>query len=234
MKLSIYNKLKFYKKRSFSCFYICNKNYFSPAFQQLLENPDEFMKAHILKEDKTFTTTVALVKIDNKSLVIKRYNLKSFFHALKRAIQPSRAARCWYYSHLLQTYNINTPAPIAMIEKRFGFLRRQAYFISEYILGPDGFYVFRDHPTVAEDAKIYAKNTIELINSLHSLNISHGDFKASNFIYNNSVPYLIDLDAMRQHKSRNKGKIKLEKDRKRFLLNWQDLPATEYFNDLEF
>lgn len=230
-KMTFQDKNQFYTHKSFKQFYCCNKDYLSPAFKKLLENPDAFFNETILKEDQTFTTTVALVTIDSKPLVIKRYNIKNFWHGLKRAVQPSRAARCWYYSHLLQKYGINTPNPIAMIEKRFGPLRCQAYFISEYIDGKDGFSVFRDQPVDATTATNYANSIIELIRKLHTNLISHGDLKASNFIYYNGKPFIIDLDAMRQHANIAKAKRKFARDRRLFLLNWENLPAQQYFQD---
>lgn len=223
--------MQFYLKQRFNQFYICNKQDLTPALQKMLENPDAFFYEKILKEDKTFTTTVALIHIDGKPLVIKRYNIKGFFHALKRAIQPSRAARCWYHAHLLRSLDINTPRPIAMIEKRFGPLRRQAYFITEYIDGIDGDTIFRDPTQDSIKTQTYADNIIKSIKQLHENLISHGDLKATNFIYQGVEPYFIDLDATRQHASYSKGKRKFARDRRLFLLNWQNLSVLKYFQN---
>lgn len=232
-KSSYYDKTQFCLKHHFKQFYICNKKYFTPALQKLLENPDDFFHEKILKEEKTFidTTTVALTHIDDRYLVIKRYNIKNFFHGLKQAIRPSRAARCWYYSHLLQTLDINTPHPIAMIEKRFGPFRRQAYFITEYLEGEDGFSIFRDNPADSEKTQIYAGNIIKLIKQLHANLITHGDLKATNFIFQGHAPFLIDLDATQQHKNHTKAKRKLNRDRRIFALNWENLPVKKFFEN---
>lgn len=230
-KIIMKNNHSFHHHKKFKKFYICNKDYLTPTFEALLENPDAFFNEKILKEDETFTTSVALVTIDARPIVIKRYNIKSFWHGLKRAIQPSRAARCWHYSHMLHRHCIDTPKPIAMIEKRFGPFRRQAYFISEYIEGADGFTVFRDQPVDAATTAIYATRIMELIHRLHKNLITHGDLKASNFIFHDAKPFMIDLDAMRQHKNFYRAKRKIQKDRKRFLLNWENLPVEDYFKE---
>ncbi|MFW5444096.1 MAG: lipopolysaccharide kinase InaA family protein, partial [Methylococcaceae bacterium] len=70
-----------------------------------------------------------------------------------------------------------------------------------------------------------ADSTINLINSLHSLNISHGDLKISNFIIFGLKTSIIDLDSMKQHNSKNTFKKAQTKDLKRFLKNWTNDPS---------
>lgn len=231
MEINIFNSNKFYKKKTFYHFYICRKNFLSKSLIELLEHPDNYCNLFVLKQDETFTTTVAKVNIDNKSLVIKRYNIKNAKHALKRSIQRSRAMRCFYYALLLEKLNINTPKPIAVVERRYGPFRRQAYFISEYIDGPDGFSVFRDHPAEKKITKERAKNTLILLEQLKKNQIYHGDLKASNFIYCNNVPYLLDLDSMQQYHSFKIAKRKLAKDENRFLKNWENLEVKKFFKE---
>ena len=229
MGINLFDHAQFYRKKFFSHFYICRKEFLSMQLLNVLENPDVYCKKFILKQDKTFTTTVAKIIIDNNPLIIKRYNIKNVTHAIKRSVRPSRAIRCFQYAHLLKQLHINTPMPIAMIEKRLGPLRRQAYFISEYVSGPDGFSVFRDNPADEETTKERAEHTLFLLAQLKKQQIYHGDLKASNFIYHDNIPYLIDLDAMRYYHSFRKAKIQLAKDEKRFLQNWEGLEVMKFF-----
>lgn len=202
----------------------CYRDYFTPEFKKLLEDPDASIKPPHLKTDAT--TTVTLVELNGKQFVIKRYNIKRFWHGLKRAIQPTRAARCWRSAHQLLRYGIATPKPIAMIERRVGPLRREGYYIYEYIPGQQGFDVFRDTPASETVTIARAQKTAEIIKKLLDSKISHGDMKASNFIYADTQPYLIDLDAMRHHRFNFIAKKRREREVERFLMNWAD-PKTK-------
>ena len=55
--------------------------------------------------------------------------------------------------------------------------------------------------------------------------ISHGDMKASNFLYWNNKVVVLDLDGMQRHQSQKVFKKAIRKDFDRFLKNWK---GTEY------
>lgn len=65
---------------------------------------------------------------------------------------------------------------------------------------------------------------IDLFKSLWTNRISHGDMKATNILIHNSKPLLLDLDATHQHPSFTRLKPFAEKDVKRFLKNWRNIP----------
>ena len=233
MKKNVSSNTRFCKKISFALHYICKQSEFTDEFKLILNNPDRFCNANVMKEDHTFTTTVVKVRANNKLFVIKRYNIKGFSHGFKRSIQPTRAARCWHYAHVLKRLNIKTPEPVAFIEKRFGPLRRQAYFITEHVPGPDGHIAFIDEPNDVAITQERANNTMKLLMQLRENCIYHGDLKDTNFVYNGSTPYILDLDAMRQYQSHEKAVRKLTKDKNRFLLNWRDLDVMKYFKEMQ-
>ncbi len=60
---------------------------------------------------------------------------------------------------------------------------------------------------------------------LDALRLEHGDLKASNIIMGPKGPMLVDLDAMKRHRSAWRFQGAARKDRRRFQLNWQNLPA---------
>ena len=60
--------------------------------------------------------------------------------------------------------------------------------------------------------------------------ISHGDMKASNFLYWNNKIVVLDLDGMRRHRSQRVFKKAIKKDFDRFLKNWK---GTEYEQPFE-
>src|SRR5690606_2834310 len=154
-----------------------------------------------------------------------RYNLKSPLHALKRAIQPTRAAISWRNAQRLCFYGIATPRPIALVEERIGPLRRTAYFITEFNPGEAASAFFRRNDIADQQKADVAERIAVLIRRLRTLNLSHGDMKATNFLIARNEPSLIDLDAMRKHHDSSSAERALERDLQRFMQNWADDPV---------
>lgn len=188
------------------------------ALAPLLADPDRLLEAgHILKHGGT--CTVARVELNGRSLVIKRYNLKSAGHALSRAFRPSRAWHSWVEGHRLALLGIATPAPLALIEERLGPLRRRAWLVNALCPGPN----LRDHlaPHVASGPPAAEAEALRsLFATLHRERISHGDLKATNLLWQDGRVVLIDLDAMIQHRSDAAHARAWRKDRARLLRNW--------------
>ncbi len=170
------------------------------------------------------TCTVALAKIDGISVVIKRYNVKGFWHGVNRALRQTRAAISWANAHRLVILGIATATPVALIERRqFGFKSR-AYFLSEYIDAPDiGEFFLRAKETAMKSEAIL--NVAKLFHQLFLLQISHGDMKASNIKLENNKPVLIDLDSMQQHQYSWTSLNAHVRDLQRFMQNWKESPA---------
>jgi tRNA A-37 threonylcarbamoyl transferase component Bud32 len=186
-------------------------------------NLDELITAQNLLKNGN-TCTVALAEIDDKKVVIKRYNIKSFWHGVMRALRKTRAAASWANAHRLKLLNIATAKPIALIEKRKFGLKAQAYFLAEYIDAPNTAEFFaktRGKPQRAEAIK----NIVTLFYKLYLLQISHGDTKATNIKMVDNQPMLIDLDSMRQHQNVLFFERAHVRDLRRFMQNWQNEPA---------
>lgn len=181
------------------------------------------------------TCTVAKAVLAGRPVIIKRYNIKSFWHGLSRAVRRSRAAQSWANAHRLLILNVATPKPLALVEERIGFLRRRAYFLSEYIDAPDVKQYFAK-PAAVEDKKAVAQNLALLFYKLYLLKISHGDCKASNIKILGLQPVLIDLDAMQANFTCWLGywfgdwrfKRQHAKDLVRFMQNWEDDMETRH------
>lgn len=79
--------------------------------------------------------SVGRVEVAGRTLVVKRYNIKGFAHWLKRFWRPSRAWHSWQEGNRLAFLGIATPKPLALLEKRFLWLRSRAYLVTEYLAG---------------------------------------------------------------------------------------------------
>ncbi len=169
------------------------------------------------------SATVVAINYAGKDLVIKRYNMKSFWHLLKRCYRPSRAAISWRNGRLLQLLGVATPAPLGFIERRYGWFRSTAYFICEKSEGQEMLATFNQRmPSEKELAQI--KNLFDVFKEYK---ISHGDFKASNLlIKENGEIELIDLDSMQECLNVQSFQRRFEKDKVRFLRNWHS-PALQ-------
>lgn len=111
------------------------------------ENIDaRFLDTFLLKPERNIkngnTCTVGIAELANKKVVVKRYNIKNFWHGLNRAFRASRAALSWANAHRLLISNIATAQPLALVEARWGTLRRRAYYLSAYVDAPDAAQFF--------------------------------------------------------------------------------------------
>ncbi|OGV76329.1 MAG: hypothetical protein A3I83_05260 [Methylotenera sp. RIFCSPLOWO2_02_FULL_45_14] len=190
---------------------------------QVLASLDPFLADAKLNIKNGNTCTIGKVTLANQSVVIKRYNIKSFWHGLNRAFRVSRAEKSWANAYRLIISNIATAKPLALVEARFGCFRRRAYYVSEYIDAPDVMQFFAQS-TKLEDRQTVARNLATLFYKLYLLKFSHGDCKASNIKIVNFAPVLIDLDGMQAHFGSVVGdwwfKRKHIKDLKRLMRNW--------------
>jgi len=187
----------------------------------LLDDPDAVMTTgEMLKEDDG--DTVVRVEVAGRSLVVKRYNIKSATHALSRAFRPSRAWRSWREAHRLLLLGISTPYPRAMIEERLGPLRRRAWIITDYCPGPTLIERLAPHVEAAEPPLAEGAALLRLMETLHACRIKHGDCKANNLLWNEAMGgiVVIDLDATTQHTLSFAAARAWRRDRKRLLANW--------------
>jgi len=183
----------------------------------LLADPDcAIANGKTLKDGGT--ATVARIDMpEYGAVVVKRYNLKNLKHALSRLWRPSRAAHSWREGLRLQFLGIATPAPLALVEQRYGPLRGRAWLITFHCDGPS---LLEHLDPAVEPAKAEADALVALFRTLQRERISHGDLKATNLLWHNGRVVLIDLDAVRQHAASRSYRRSWRKDRARLLRNW--------------
>jgi tRNA A-37 threonylcarbamoyl transferase component Bud32 len=170
------------------------------------------------------SSTVVKITMKSQTLVIKRYNIKSRRHALRRCMRHSRAMVSWTNAHRLRFLGIDTPQPLAVIEERWGWLRKRAYFIMAHLPARTIDQVLRDH---AQDPSgvIGCLDQLEaLLKRLAAAQISHGDFKATNFLISAGRLFIVDLDGMHRYRYSSTFKRAFHKDLQRLQRNWRDSP----------
>lgn len=184
----------------------------------LLDQPDlPFDGVPTLKDGGS--SSVTRTSEAGRELVIKRYNIKGLGHWLTRFWRPSRAWHSWLAAQRLRFLNIATPAPLAMIESRFGPLRRRAWLICEYCPGPNLLELFGTEGSSAPSVH-QAEALLTLSRQLSEARLTHGDFKATNLLWHQEQVWLIDLDGMQAHRSDAAWQAAWRNDRARLIRNW--------------
>ena len=198
--------------------------YDSFALRQFLQAPDsavEYADIGLLKTDGT--STVAGLSFDGRRFVVKRYNTRSLFHAVRRAVRKSRADICWTSAHRLLDIGIATARPVAILENRLGPFKGKAYYLAEFV---EGVLCNEYLPTLTDQNETdrLVEKFAALFRILVKHRLSHGDTKATNFLINQGEPVVLDLDAMRTHNNTLSLAKGFKKDKRRFLRNWESHP----------
>ncbi len=209
---------------------LCNRAYDTPPWRDALRDPERAFRG----ADSTYlkrgnTATVVRTRIAGKGVVIKRYNLKDSWHALRRALRRTRASVSWKNAHLLRFYGVPTPAPIAMVERRIGPIRRTSYFLSEYVEGQNCRDYFASEAIPEREKAHMAEKITDILATLARQRLRHGDLKATNLIVSNGRVYLVDLDALRAYRSQRRFRRAFQQDLERLRRNWADQPQVWRF-----
>lgn len=192
------------------------------SLQTFIQYPDRAFQstnARVFKDDKTTTVAVVESQSQQGGVVFKRFNARSKFHLIKRLFRKTRARRCWRMAQHFSAVGIPVAKPLMMLEKRFGPMKFDAFYVTEYIAGAPLLDLL---PSLNEQELNRALQSIESIFTIFkNKRLSHGDMKATNLIWFEGQVYLIDLDASRHHKLDLTWRSANNRDKRRFLKNWQ-------------
>lgn len=190
--------------------------------QRFKSAPDSLMvKGELIKDGNS--ATVVRTVIGDRSVIIKRYNIKNTGHRLRRLLRETRASNAWRAAHLLRMAGIKTPEPLVLLEQRRGPMRGGSYLVTADAGGEEMLDAYQHRePTESE-----LEDVRGIFRIMHELQLCHGDFKAKNFLVTDVGVQLIDLDVLHAVKSGSEFARCAQKDRERFLRNWYAQPAME-------
>ncbi|MYE85418.1 MAG: hypothetical protein F4X31_04140 [Gammaproteobacteria bacterium] len=145
--------------------------------------------AEVIKDGNS--ATVFRLKLGGLPVVVKRYNIKSLSHRIRRWFKR-RALTAWRNGHRLALLAIPTAEPLALVERRWGPLTGRCYLVMAdkgdldlaAEAGTQGWLPGRLDQVTA------------LLAQLKAAELGHGDTKASNFLVHDGRVHLIDLDAL--------------------------------------
>jgi len=222
--------------RSGRSFALVNKRLWHPELAALIESPDCLIKdAQVLKDGDS--TTVVALPLAGREWVIKRYNLKGFWYGVSRLFRPSRAWHCWVSAFRLQQAGIDTPEPLLMLEKRWGPLRREAYYVCERVTGSDVKQLLETESRQSLQWTTMLALFEKMFVSMRAHSIVHGDLKATNFLLSQRADgsaslQVMDLDACRLELKRDRFRKYFSRDLQRFYANWRHHDAAEKVSQL--
>ncbi|MEL0082013.1 MAG: lipopolysaccharide kinase InaA family protein, partial [Gammaproteobacteria bacterium] len=170
------------------------------------------------------SATLVKIRPADRWLVIKRYNIKSPWHRLKRLLRVTRAARSWQNGYRLSMWGLATPLPLALVEHRFGPLKGKSYLICEYSSLVDCGEYPQSQPGENGEEQTLIRALGTTVAALKILGVSHGDLKASNLKFNGNFLQLLDLDSVTRWRSKRRLEQAIQRDCQRLLRNWEDAP----------
>jgi len=182
---------------------------------EFIEQIDDLMDTgQILKAGNT--CYLSRLTWNQKDIVIKRYNHKNLVHSLRHTLKKSRARRSWLNANRLNILNIDTPLPLAYVEKYKAPLLWKSYIVTEFTQGQN-LHDFLQTPHLTAKHRSDVIERIEtVLEKLHKQKITHGDLKKSNILITDKGPVLTDLDAMKVHKLNCTFNYEQRKDLKMF------------------
>lgn len=168
------------------------------------------------------SATVARFSRENQDLVVKRYNIKSGWHWLRRCLRPTRARRAWQSAHLLRELEIGTLLPVFFLEKRLGPFFFRSYLVYSYTKGMDLLAALRRAD--AEGRRMLLGSLTDMLLRLQEAEVFHGDMKASNILMNEAGIFLLDLDSVNWNSNQADFAAGFKKDLARLLRNFDSYP----------
>jgi len=222
-KLTRSSTAHFFQHRS-DRFVVCDRAILSNEFNDFIDNPNRYIdQGEMVKAGNT--STVVIVTIQQNRYLLKRYNVKSLSHdfrrILGRLLGHNRALNSWRFALILSLLGINTAKPLMMLERRaFRWIPRESYFLCEVIEGNTVAEIIEDESFDSSKKSTVISAFRGLFSAMAECRISHGDLKATNFIFTKGKLYVLDLDAMKRHKDKKSFRKSFQKDINRFINNW--------------
>lgn len=198
---------------------VFRRHYENKRLHEVMAQPEVAIgRGQFLKRGNT--ATVVKVSGNGGDWIIKRYNIKSFWHGVNRWFRPSRASISWQSAHRLELLGIATPHVLAMRENRSGPLRQEAYLVSRCAEGCNlqAWLLKQNH---AEIPTWLDQQVVRLFDIFWTAKVSHGDMKATNLIVSNKELQVIDLDTVKWHGTEKYFLRAFRHDLQRFMANWQ-------------
>jgi tRNA A-37 threonylcarbamoyl transferase component Bud32 len=153
--------------------------------------------ARILKRASKSAVTLHALE-GHGQVCVKGYRHVSLWYSLKNIFKKSRALKSWIAAHGLLVRGIDTPLPLAVLERTCGPLRRESFLITGLL--PDA-RELNDYIRAADPGERKADfiaSLAAMLRCVHDRGVYHADLKSNNILVQEAGPgwrfSLIDLD----------------------------------------
>jgi tRNA A-37 threonylcarbamoyl transferase component Bud32 len=187
--------------------------------------------ASVMKDDAA--AKVAAVPFNERHLVIKQYNPKTWYKAAGRSVRKSKAKKTWENARYIRQSGIDTVAPVALIQDRIGCLTLRSFFVCEYVAGRDARSFFSDCSKNTDEFFKAAESVGDSLTACHARAIFLGDTKDTNIIVGTDRVCWVDLDAVTVSRLPWTAQKKKIRDWQVFFYNWRhNRPVRKLFLDV--
>lgn len=103
--------------------------------KQLLPDPDKVLSVGHLLGGRGNNCTSALVTLDRKQYVLKKYYYRGWYYGFRHIFRRSRAYRNWLAANTMRERGVQTPRPVLCLEERSCFFLKRSYILFEFLQG---------------------------------------------------------------------------------------------------
>ncbi len=153
---------------------------------------------------KTSSKSVLTVHtIDNvQPLCAKGYRYLGIFYSFKNLFRKSRAMKSWVAANSLLVRGIQTPAPLAIIEKKWGPFLRESFIITSWLRNAselNNFIRIQLDTNSKTTKESFIQACARVLRRMHAAGVYHADLKSNNILVSGDAGtgwnfYFIDLD----------------------------------------
>ena len=167
------------------------KGYDTDSLHELIEKHNSALtnndSAVIIKRDsKTALTRHAFKDKTVQNVVVKQYRVGCFGCLLKNLFRGSAGRKAWVAGNGLRVYGLNTPLPLALLEKKRSGITTGSYLIMEEVkdsLEMDRYILKNlDNRKDIKKKKALISNIANTLGEMHNHNIFHHDLKTCNIM----------------------------------------------------
>lgn len=190
----------FEKRRTWSERYFGRKDFGRKAAEQAIGLHEAGLargSARLLKAASKSAVTVH--EIDGHGQVcVKGYRDRGLWQSLARLLVKSRALKSWIAANGLLVRGIDTPLPLAVVERTRGPLCREAFLITRFLPGASELNACVQAGVPAERKEAFIAALAAVLRRMHDRGIYHADMKSNNILVQEAGAgwrfSLIDLD----------------------------------------
>lgn len=140
-------------------------------------------KAAVKASSKSVLTVHTLT--ENVQVCVKGYRFLGIPYALKNLLRRTRALKSWAAANGLMVRGVDTPLPLAMLERRWGPFIRESFYITSWLdtARPLNTYIQTAGGLSARQTRAAFITACALaIRKLHASGIYHADLKSNNIL----------------------------------------------------